>query len=135
MGVALGRRLKFSPRGNIADVALDHFGGTDKVDITDKLDLDLLAGPRAERQIFVPDVLFCLQFFESGLVRCDVFEQADLPELEADYAFKRIVEQIEQKWIHIDDLAAVGVEDQYAVLRGFEEPAVAQLRHTRAERQ
>jgi hypothetical protein len=40
--------------------------------------------------------------------------------LEADYAFERIVEQIEQKWIHIDDLAAVGIENQDAVLRGFE---------------
>src|ERR1700736_56536 len=120
MGVALGRRLKFSPGGDIADVALDHFGWADKVDITDKLHLDLFASLRPERQIFVTDVLLRLQLFEGGLVRCDVFEQADLPELEADYAFERIVEQIEQKWIHIDDLAAVGVEDREAVLRGSE---------------
>src|SRR6202011_2282341 len=120
MGVALGRRLKFSPRGDIADVALDYFGWADKVDITNELDLNFPAGLRAERKIFVTDVLLGLQFLERCLVRCDVFEQTDLPELEADYAFERIVEQIEQKWIHIDDLAAVGVEDQDAVLRGFE---------------
>src|SRR4029453_18707899 len=88
MGVALGCRLKFSPRGDIADVALDHFGLADKVDITNKLDLDFLAGFRTKRKIFVTDVLVGLQFFERGLVRCDIFEQADLPELEADYAFE-----------------------------------------------
>jgi hypothetical protein len=40
--------------------------------------------------------------------------------LEANYAFERIVEQIEQEWIHIDDPAAVGVENHDSVLRGFE---------------
>src|ERR1043166_2384402 len=120
MGVALGRRLKLSPRRDIADVALDHFGWADKIDITNELDLDFPAGLRAERQIFVTDVLLGLQLFESGLVRYDVFEETDLPQLEADYAFERIVEQIEQKRIHVDDLATVGVENQDAVLRGFE---------------
>src|ERR1043166_2148621 len=119
-GVALGRRLKFRPRADIADVALDHLVRPDKVNITDKLDLDLLAGLRAKRQIFVPNVLVRLKRFESGLIRCNVFEQTNLPELEADYAFERIIEQIEQKWIHIDDLAAVRVENQDAILRSFE---------------
>ena len=67
--MALGRRLKFSPRTDIAYVALNHFDRTDKVNVTDKLDLDLLASLRAEREIFVPDVLLCLQRFESGLIR------------------------------------------------------------------
>src|SRR4029077_20617442 len=91
VGVAFGCRLKFSQHADIADVALDHFGCADKVDVADKLDLDLLAALRAERVVFVPDVLLCLQLLESGLIRCNVLEQADLPELEADYAFERIV--------------------------------------------
>ena len=57
IGVDLGRRLQFSPRADIADVALNHLARSDKVNITDKLDLDFLPGFRAERQIFVPDVL------------------------------------------------------------------------------
>jgi hypothetical protein len=61
-----------------------------------------------------------LKRFESGLIRCDVFELADLPEPETDHAFERIVQQIEEKWIYIDDLAGIRVENQDAILRGFE---------------
>ena len=83
MGMALGRRLKFSPRGDIADVALDHFGWADKVDIADKLDLDLLAAFSAQRQIFVADVLLCLQLFESGLVRFRMGSRANRAEMDS----------------------------------------------------
>ena len=40
--------------------------------------------------------------------------------LKTDHAFKRILEQIEEKWIYVDDLAGIRVENQDAILRGFE---------------
>src|ERR1043166_3714907 len=134
-GVALGCCLKFGPRADIADVALDHFVRPDKVNITDKLDLDFFAGLRAKRQILVPDVLVCLQRFESSLIRCNVFEQTDLPELEAGHAFERIIEKTKQKCIHIDDLAVIRVKNQDPTLRSFEYPPVAKLRYFEGELQ
>ena len=120
--LALGRRLRCSPhaRADIADVTLNYLSGIDKVDITDKFYLDMLAGSGAKRAVLVPDVALFLQLCESGLICGDIFEQADVTELEADDAFKRIIEQIEQKWIHIDDLAAAGIENQDSILSGFE---------------
>src|SRR4029077_2720296 len=99
---------------------LDHFARADKINTTNKLDMDLLASLGAKWAVFVPDVLFSLQLRERGLIRSDVFKQADLPELEADDAVEGIVEQIEQKGIHVDNPATVGVEDQDAVLGRFE---------------
>ena len=75
---------------------------------------------RAQRVIFVTDVFFRLELGEGGLVRGDILEQADLPKLEADDAFERIIEQIEEKWIYIDDPAVSRIENQDAILRGFE---------------
>ena len=60
IGVDLGRRLQFSPGADIADVALNYLSRSDKVNITDKLDLDMLARPCAERLIFVPDIALFL---------------------------------------------------------------------------
>jgi hypothetical protein len=68
-----------------------------------------------------------LQRFENGLIRCDVFELADLPESPADHVFEWIVEQIEEKWIYVDYLAGIRVKYQNAVLRRFKQPPIAKL--------
>ena len=57
--------------------------------------------------------------FEGGVIRSDVFEQTDFPELQADDVFEWVIEQIEQKRIRIDDFAGVRVENQNAVLRSL----------------
>jgi hypothetical protein len=114
-------------RADITDIALDHFIGPDEVNITDKLDVNFLARFATERKVFVANVLIPLQRLESGLIRCDVFELADLPESLADHVFEWIVEQIEQKGIYIDYLAGIRVEYQNAVLCSFKQPPIAKL--------
>src|SRR6059058_4499886 len=89
--------------------------------------LPLLTCFATERKVFVANVLIPLQGFESGLIRCDVFELTDLPESPADHVFEWIVEQIEQKGIYIDYLAGIRVKYQNAVLRSFKQPPIAKL--------
>jgi len=35
------------------------------------------------------------ELFESGFIRCNIVEETDVPELQADDAGKRVVEQVE----------------------------------------
>jgi hypothetical protein len=114
-------------RAHIADIALDHFVGPDEVNVTDKFDVNFLTCFAAERKVFVANILIPLQRLESGLIRCNVFKQTNLPESLADHVFEWIVEQIEQKGIYIDYLAGIRVKYQNAVLRSFEQPPIAKL--------
>jgi hypothetical protein len=115
-------------RPDIADAALHHFVGSDRVNITDKLDFSFFTCFAAERKVVITGVLLSLQSLESGLIGCNGFEVTNLPKSQADHAFEWIVEQIEQKQIYIDDLTRVRIENQNAVLRGFKKAAVVQFR-------
>ena len=67
---------RFRPLADIPNVALDHLLRPDKVNVTDKLNLDFPSRFGAEREVFVADILIGLQRFERSLVRRDVFELA-----------------------------------------------------------
>jgi hypothetical protein len=49
--------------------------------------------------VLVADVFVGLQLGERGLVPCDVVEKPNLPELVADDAVERVVQQIEEERI------------------------------------
>ena len=120
LDAVLGRRLNFRTLADVADVALDHFLRADEVDITNKLDRHDFAALRAQRMVLVADVFLLLELGEGRFIRVDIVEQTDLPKLKTDDALERIVEQIEQERIRVDDFAGVCVENQDPILRGLE---------------
>ena len=115
----VSRLLNIRALADIADVALDHTPGADIVDIADELHRNYASASGPERMVFIADVFIGLELSEGGLIRVDVVEKADLPKLEADDAFKRVVEQVEEERIYIDDSAVLAIENQDPVLRGF----------------
>src|ERR1051325_1980525 len=63
--MALGYRLRFSPDANVTNVALDHFIGTDPIDVADEFDVNLFSVPSLQRKIFITIVFILLKFLES----------------------------------------------------------------------
>ena len=70
--------------------------------------------------VLVADVFLRLELGEGGFIRVDIVEKTDLPKLKTDDALERIVEQIEEERIRIDDFACVSVKNQDPILRGLE---------------
>ncbi len=127
-GDAIAGNAELIARADVADVALDHFARADVVDIADEFDPDRFAAFRAERQIFVANVLVSLEHLESFVTRGDILELADFPKMQTDQSLKWIIQQIEQEWIRIDDLSTLRIRDQDSVLSRLEEATVTKLR-------
>jgi hypothetical protein len=90
-----------------------------RVDVADELDRDHFAALRAQRVIsrsgYIPGI---------GAARrrpCspDIGKEPDLPKLEIDDAVERILEQIKQVRVRVDDPAIEPVKDQDAILRSL----------------
>ena len=110
-----------------ANVALNNLPLFDPVNIAYELNLDLFSVAPSKWKVVVTDIFVLLEFLEGRLIGGDVFELPNLPELAAAEFFKRVIKQIDQKWIHVHDLAAVGIEDQDSVLSGFKQAAITQF--------
>ena len=113
--------------GHVPDVALDDAMIADIVDVADELHVDAPPVVRLERQILVADVALLLQLPEGHLARLDVAKQADFPEFLPHQFAARVAKQSEQIRVGVEDLPGIGVQDQDAVLRRLEEPAVARF--------
>src|SRR5450432_728403 len=97
--------LHFRAGADIADIALNDVPAIDQVNVTDELDLDLFSTLRDQWEVFIANILVFLQLLKSVFVGCDVFELAELPEHESDDFPKGVIQEVEQKRVHIDDLA------------------------------
>src|ERR1035441_72678 len=60
---------------DVADVALHHPVAIDLIDVADKLHVDGLAGAGFQRQVFVADIGFALQFPELRLGCLDILDR------------------------------------------------------------
>ena len=76
-------------------------------------------------QIIEANGSFFMQCLHGTLVGGLVTEDADFPEFLANEIFARVVEQLEHERVDVGDLAGGGIEDEDAVVGGFEEAAVA----------
>ena len=110
---------------DVADVALDDLVVVFLVDVADEFDGDVPAVVVEQREVFVADASDLKEPEHGGLVFRDIAEDADLPELLADEIGEGVPEELEHEAVGVDDFSRVGVEDENAVVRGFEEAAVA----------
>ena len=97
------------------------------VNIGDHLPITAQAGLAFQRQVIVADVALGPQFGYHFVTCGGVCKHAVLPNLLAEHFRVRAAEQFQYIGIGIGDLASLPVEDQYAVLGGFKEPAEADL--------
>ena len=106
---------------------LDHPLVPDGVHVADELHLDAPAVVRPQRQILVADVPFLLERPERHLIRLDVVEQADLPQLLPDQLVAGVAEQGGQERVRVEHPSGHRVDQQDAVLGRLEQAAVADL--------
>ena len=66
--------------GDVANVALNDVMAVFRIDVADKLHFAVLSLFGLERQVFVTDIAFLLQFSKSVSASCHIREQADFPE-------------------------------------------------------
>jgi hypothetical protein len=114
-------------RCDVPDVALDEALVVGHVDVADEADVDPAAVSRFERQILVGDVVHRLELVEGFLGCDDVAERAEVPDLLAEEIAALVAEQLGEIRVDVDHLAAVGLQDQDAILGGLEDAPVAQL--------
>ena len=114
--------------GDVADVALDDRAVVLLIHVGDHLDGVLAAVAVEQRLILIPDRAAFLESFHGGLALGLVVEHADLPKLLADEMLARVVEQPEHERVDIGDSAALLVENEDAVVSGFEKAAIADFR-------
>ena len=95
------------------------------INVTDEFNLDQLPTFCPERQVFVADVSMLMQEIKCDLAGIDILECADLPEFLFHELGVRIPQQIDQIGIDVIDGAGPCVQDEYAVLGGREQAAVA----------
>ena len=112
---------------NVADIALDGSLTFDQIDVADEAGVDLSPIDRLQRQVLIGDVVPGLELAVSLLRGHHVPERPEVPHLPADEVGPLVAEQVRQIRIDVDHLAAVGIEDQYAILGRLEEPPIAEL--------
>ena len=110
---------------DVADVALDDGVVVFLVDVADEFDGDAAAGVISEGEVFVADVAVAHGVFHGAFTGLGVGKDADFPEFLADEMFFGEAEEVEDEGIDVFDFGGCGVEDEDAVVSGFEEPAVA----------
>ena len=123
-----GGDLGVLPQRDVADVAEDLFASADLIHIADKLHGNAAAVLRDQRQIFIPNVAFRLQSREHDAVAFAVLWRAEVPDRPADDLRVRKAQQLDQERVRIVDASGLAIEDQDAIARRFEEPAILQLR-------
>jgi hypothetical protein len=119
--------LRALARRDVADVALDDGLTVLLVEIGHDLDLVVAAVPALERQILVANTAFPFQLPHHGLARRVVLEQTDLVKLLPHQLLVRVAEKLGHERIRAGDLSRDGIEQQHAIQRGLEQPAVADL--------
>ena len=105
--------------GNITNVTLDNLDSITIIGITHEFDLDPLPFYCFEREVFVADIAFRLQFREHFLALRDVRERADLPKLLAQKLRMGIAEHSDQIGIDVLDLGGIGIQQQDSIQGGF----------------
>jgi hypothetical protein len=120
--------LQAAALGDVSDVALNDIAMIHLIDVADKFNFNLLPGFRFERQVFVADVAFVLQFSEGGLVLLSISEHTYLPELLAYYLSVRVAQHLLNEGIGIEDCTLTFVEDEDGILGRFKQPPIAQFR-------
>ncbi len=111
--------------GNIADVALYDLDAFAVISIADELNRDFGPGLCLKRKIVVADIALRLQFLEHLFALLNIRERAHFPQFLSQKLGMGVTKHIDQVGIDVFDLCRAGVQQQYAVLRGFKQPAVA----------
>ncbi len=117
--------LKDFAGADVADVALDDFFIVFLVDVADEFDGDVAAVAIEEGEILVANAAEFHEGDHCGFIFGDITEDADLPEFLTDEIGEGVTEEVEDEAIGIDDFSGIGIEDEDAVVSGFEETAVA----------
>src|ERR1700722_10315275 len=107
--MAIGIVSSVRAGSDVPDVALNNLGRFDPVNIAHEFDLNVLSISPPQGKVFVTDVFVLLECLEGRMIGGDVLELANLPQFAAAKFFKRVIKQINQKWIYVHDLPAVGI--------------------------
>src|SRR4029077_1195788 len=107
--------------------ALDHLLHFDPVNIAYEFDVDLFSISPPQRKVFVTDIFVLLERLKGRTIGGDVFELANLPKFAAAQLFERVIKQIDQKWIYVHDLPAVGIQNQDSILSSLKQTAITQF--------
>ena len=112
--------LELLAGADVADVALDDLAIVLFVDVADEFDGDVAAIAVLQGEIFVADGAGFEQLEHGGFVFGDVGEDADFPEFLADEIRERKAEDVEEEAVGVDDFPRVGIDEQNAVVSGFQ---------------
>ena len=113
--------------GDVTDIALNHLGSINRVDVAYKLHVNSPTVFGFKRQILVADNPLRLERTKSGPGGGNILKRADFPEFLAHELTVRIAQHLNQKWVHVGDLPSLEIENQYSIFGGFKEPPVASL--------
>src|ERR1700752_5210222 len=125
--MAIGIVSSLRAGSDVPDVTLDNLLRFHPVNIAHEFDLNLLSISPPQRKVFVTDIFVLLKCLKGRTISGDVVELTNIPQFAAAEFFKRVIKQINQKWVYVHDLPVVGIENQDPVLGGFKQTAIAQL--------
>ena len=114
--------------GDVAHAALDDLVVALVAEVADKFHRNALARLGAQRHVLEPEVAGPAELRQPRAARGLVPEEPEFHQLPADELVVAVSQEIQHEGVHIDDLAAVGIDDQDTVGRRLKEAAVAQLR-------
>ena len=109
---------------------MNHFLVTGLIRIADKLDGNFAAIPRFQRQVVITDIPILLEPPQHGMIGRKVLEWTEFADGLADHFVAGKPQQRDQEWIHVGDAARVKVQNQNAILRRFEQPAIIKFGDT-----
>ena len=118
--------------GDVTDVALDHPGVAGQIDVADEFHVSLLPLRGFQRQVVVAHIFLLLQIQEFFLVCRNVLEEAQVPDVLLPNVIERVAQHLGDEWIRVNDHARLGVQDQNAVLRSFEQASVTLFQRLRS---
>jgi len=112
---------------DIPDIALDDLVFIHQVGIADELDIHTLSAFCLKREIFVPDIPFCLQFGKCSLGHGFVPDESQFPKVFPDKILLRVSHHIDDKFVGIDNSTGLPVKYQDCILCSFKEAAVLEF--------
>ena len=115
------------PSRDVADVAVHHGGVAGSVAVADELHLTPAAVRRLQHQVVVAQVALVLQCVEQLQHPLLVVEEAQFPQLLAQQLGWCQLQQLTDGGVGLEDAAAVGCQDEDAVLGRFKQAPIALL--------